>query len=231
MTSVAQNPRRRLFRGKAAIRWRAALLGTAVLVLPAVASSETGPTIEAENKPGGSHAWSPTQASVSAGGAVTISNPTAVNHGVEWKAGPTTPNCSAGVPVGTSPSASGTKWSGTCVFAQPGTYIFYCTVHGQEMTATVTVSASALTVTKLSPKKGPASGGTSVTITGTGFTGATAVKFGATQATSFKVNSPTSVTAVSPAGTPGAVDVRVTTPSGTSAITKKDHFRYKKAKK
>ena len=39
------------------------------------------------------------------------------------------------------------------------------------------------TITGVSPASGPTTGGTSVTITGTGFTGATAVKFGATNAT------------------------------------------------
>jgi hypothetical protein len=63
-------------------------------------------------------------------------------------------------------------------------------------------------------------GGTPVTITGTGFTGASAVTFGATAATSFTVNSDTSITAVSPPGVPGyptgLVTVAVTTPAGTS---------------
>ena len=58
-------------------------------------------------------------------------------------------------------------------------------------------------VSKLSPKTGPAAGGTSVTITGSGLSGATAVSFGATAAASFKVNSSTAITAVAPAGTSG----------------------------
>src|SRR5437764_10091501 len=81
------------------------------------------------------------------------------------------------------------------------------------------------TVTSVEPKAGPAAGGTSVTITGTKFTGATAVKFGSTAATSFTVNSATSITATSPAGT-GTVDVTVTTPAGTSAISEADRFAY-----
>ena len=56
------------------------------------------------------------------------------------------------------------------------------------------------TVASITPATGPAAGGTSVTITGTLFTGATAVKFGATNATSFTFNSATSITATSPAG-------------------------------
>jgi alpha-tubulin suppressor-like RCC1 family protein len=81
-------------------------------------------------------------------------------------------------------------------------------------------------VTKLKPTKGPVTGGTTVTIIGTNFTGATAVKFGATNATSFTVNSATSVTAVSPAEGAGIVDVTVTTPGGTSALSKIDRFRF-----
>jgi hypothetical protein len=82
------------------------------------------------------------------------------------------------------------------------------------------------TIKKLSPKKGPAAGGTSVTITGTGFAGVSAVKFGSTNATKVTFNSATSITAVSPAGTRGLVDVAVTTPNGTSAISTKDHFTF-----
>ena len=69
-------------------------------------------------------------------------------------------------------------------------------------------------------------GGTTVTITGTVFTGATAVMFGSTAATSYVVNSATSITAVSPAGSAGTVDVTVTTPGGTSAISAADKFTY-----
>ena len=86
------------------------------------------------------------------------------------------------------------------------------------------------TVKKLSPKSGPAVGGTSVTITGTNFTGAIAVSFGGTSATSFKVNSAASITAVSPGGSPGPIDLTVSTPGGTSTITRKDRFKYKKEK-
>lgn len=75
------------------------------------------------------------------------------------------------------------------------------------------VPAPALTT--LVPDNGPEAGGTTVVLTGTGFTGSTAVAFGATPATSFTVDSDTQITAVSPAGT-GAVAVTVTTAGGTS---------------
>jgi len=84
-------------------------------------------------------------------------------------------------------------------------------------------------ITKLSPAKGPATGGTLVTITGSYLTGAEDVKFGSNPGR-IKSVSVTSITAESPAGT-GTVNVAVTTPNGTSAISKKDHFKYKKAKK
>jgi len=90
---------------------------------------------------------------------------------------------------------------------------------------TLTVAPAAPTVTGLSPTSGPAAGGTSVTITGTNFTGATAVDFGTTAATTFTVGSDTSITATSPAGT-GVVDVTVTTPGGKSTTSTNDQFTY-----
>ena len=85
--------------------------------------------------------------------------------------------------------------------------------------------AAAPTVTAISPATGPATGGTTVTITGMGFTGATAVDFGNTAAASFTVVSDTQITATSPLGT-GTVDVTVTTPAGTSSASSTDQFTY-----
>jgi hypothetical protein len=81
-------------------------------------------------------------------------------------------------------------------------------------------------VTKLAPKSGPVAGGTSVTITGSSFTGVTAVNFGAVAASSFKVNSSTSITAVTAAAAAGAVHVSVMTEFGTSASTSADSFKF-----
>jgi alpha-tubulin suppressor-like RCC1 family protein len=83
------------------------------------------------------------------------------------------------------------------------------------------------TVKRLSPRKGPELGGTSVTITGTNFAGATAVKFGSSNATSFTVKSETEIVATSPSHPGGFVEVTVSTPNGTSAISKKDRFKYR----
>ena len=82
-------------------------------------------------------------------------------------------------------------------------------------------------MTGLNPTLGPTAGGTMVTITGTGFTGVTAVDFGATPAASDdRTVSATSIMAQSPAGT-GAVDVTVTTTGGTSAdlVRRRVHLR------
>jgi hypothetical protein len=81
-------------------------------------------------------------------------------------------------------------------------------------------------VKKISPKFGSVEGGTLVTITGANFSGATAVSFGATPASSYTVNSATSITAVAPPHALGRVDVTVTTANGTSAITTADRFTY-----
>jgi alpha-tubulin suppressor-like RCC1 family protein len=81
-------------------------------------------------------------------------------------------------------------------------------------------------ITKLEPSQGQGTGGTAVTITGTGFEEVTAVTFGSAGATSFEVLSPTSIKAVSPAGT-GSVAVSVTTRlGGTSAANEHDTFTY-----
>ena len=70
-------------------------------------------------------------------------------------------------------------------------------------------------ITGLTPTSGGT--GTSIIITGTSFTGATAVKFGTVAAQSFTVNSATQITAVVGNGESGYVNV--TTPAGNSPQT------------
>jgi hypothetical protein len=82
------------------------------------------------------------------------------------------------------------------------------------------------TVTAVNPTAGPLAGGTSVTITGTNFTGATGVSFGGTAGTGIVVNSATQITVTAPAHAAGQVDVTVTTPGGTSATSASDHYTY-----
>jgi hypothetical protein len=69
----------------------------------------------------------------------------------------------------------------------------------------------------VNPTNGSTAGGTFVTLTGTGFTGATNVTFGGTDATNRTVVNATTITCTTPAGTAGAKSVLVTTPAGTNA--------------
>ena len=81
-------------------------------------------------------------------------------------------------------------------------------------------------VTGISPATGSTGGGTPVTITGIDLSGATAVDFGTTAATNVIVQSPTEITAMTPAGNAGTVHVTVVTSSGTSATSSADRFAY-----
>ena len=80
-------------------------------------------------------------------------------------------------------------------------------------------------VTGISPAAGPA--GTQVTVSGAGFTAATAVRFGSTAAafSPSSTNADTGLTATVPAGS-GTADVMVTTPTGTSLAVAQDKFTY-----
>ena len=108
-----------------------------------------------------------------------------------------------------------------------GNMPFTISYHGGNGDDVVLTQAVATTpmVTGISPSSGPATGGTSVTITGTGFTGATVVDFGTTPATDVTVVNNTTITANCPAGN-GVANVTVTTPTGTSAISDADQFTY-----
>jgi len=75
---------------------------------------------------------------------------------------------------------------------------------------------SALTPVVTGATPGGQAAGTSVAILGAGFTGASAVKFGSTSATSFAIVNDQLITAVLPAGSAGSAAVTVTTANGTS---------------
>src|SRR5262249_27337302 len=90
-------------------------------------------------------------------------------------------------------------------------------------------AASAPVISAITPTTGTTAGNTSVTITGSGFSGASAVRFGSAPATNFVVNSPTQITAISPSQAAATVDVRVITPSGISTVSTSDRFTYTNA--
>ena len=104
---------------------------------------------------------------------------------------------------------------------QPGDSIT-AIVDGSYFSETAPLTPS---ITALSPTTGPLTGGTTVAITGTDFTGTTQVDFGSTPATRFQVNSATSITAVDPAHTVGQAAVSVTT-WYQSPATPADEFTY-----
>jgi hypothetical protein len=82
-------------------------------------------------------------------------------------------------------------------------------------------------ITAIAPSSGSIAGGTAVTITGTDFASASAVKFGSTPATGYTVDSETQITAIAPPSlVTSKVDVAVTTAAGNSAIVKADSFTY-----
>ena len=96
-------------------------------------------------------------------------------------------------------------------------------------TALVTAPAVAPAITAISPASGPAAGGTTVTITGSGFSGATKVTFGSVAAVSFSVTSASTITAVSPAQGAASYNISVTTPVGTSPTVTADLYTYQAA--
>lgn len=80
-----------------------------------------------------------------------------------------------------------------------------------------TTTFAAPTVASVAPSSGPTTGGTPVTITGTNLGSAYSVKFGAAAATTFTVNSPTSITATTPAAAAaGASTITIKTGGGTA---------------
>jgi IPT/TIG domain len=91
--------------------------------------------------------------------------------------------------------------------------------------AAPTALASAPAVIAISPNNGPAGGGSAVTITGSGFLPGSTISFGAYAATRENVESPSTITATSPAGAE-TVSVTVTNAEGSSAPLPGDRFAY-----
>jgi predicted flap endonuclease-1-like 5' DNA nuclease len=82
-------------------------------------------------------------------------------------------------------------------------------------------------VTGINPATGKPAGGDSITVTGSEFTGATAVNFGTHAASVMKVIGDTQITATSPADAAGGtLDLTVVAPGGTSAISAADQFTH-----
>ena len=146
-----------------------------------------------------------------------------------------------GVPVsncsGLSLVAAGGAYKAVCqlTWAQSGSYAITANYSGDSdgigyapssATTTVQVVNSAPAVSGVTPNAGSTTGGQTVTITGTNFTGATAVRFGTTAATNLTVVSDAQLTATVPAHAAGTVNVTVTTPAGNSPAVSADKYTY-----
>lgn len=97
--------------------------------------------------------------------------------------------------------------------------------------ATVTLEApytyiapSPLTITSVAPDVGPTEGGTSLTLTGTGFEAGMWVRIGALPAPSVTVLDNETAEVVTPAGSPGSADIHVETEEHTGIL--EDAFTY-----
>ncbi|MFT4059599.1 MAG: IPT/TIG domain-containing protein [Legionella sp.] len=86
------------------------------------------------------------------------------------------------------------------------------------LTAAIAIQSGSI-LTAINPNSGTASGGTGVTLIGTGLTGATAVTFDGIPATNVNVVNSTTVTAVTPAHAAGTVNVVIDTPAGGATLT------------
>jgi hypothetical protein len=105
-------------------------------------------------------------------------------------------------------------------FGTAGSYPYYCAIHsfpgGTNMNGVVNVVQPAPTLASVSPTSGSTAGGTTVTLTGTNFAAGCTVDFGGAAAASLTFNGSTSIDAVTPAHSAGAVSVTVDC-SGQSA--------------
>lgn len=135
-------------------------------------------------------------------------------------------------------SASGASVTVTGL-ASASASVSYVDVTGQTVSATLTINNSSISVSSFSVQGGvydatgpiisslsPVTGygGTAVTLSGGGFSGATGVTFGTAPAQSFSVVNASTITAVVPDAPTGAVSVSVTSPAGTS--TRAGAFTY-----
>ena len=87
---------------------------------------------------------------------------------------------------------------------------------------TFATSAAGPTISSFTPTS--ACPGTTITITGTNFTGATAVSFGGTAANSFSVVNTTTITAVVASGSSGSVSVTTAGGTGTKTVRQFDEL-------
>lgn len=98
------------------------------------------------------------------------------------------------------------------------TYVTVTTAGGVATASTSYLYVDVPTIQTASPTAGPTAGGNVITITGTNFSTTSSVTIGGVVA-SFTVVNSTTLTAVAPPGSPGSVDVEVTTAGGSATAT------------
>jgi hypothetical protein len=142
-------------------------------------------------------------------------------------------NGATAVSFGSTPATSFRVIAGDEIFATapahaPGGVIVSVTTPGGTGSSRTlyTYVAPKPTITGVSPNSGPTAGGNPVTITGTGFTGASKVSFGTIPAANFTVNSDTSITVTAPPGLARTIDVTVTNQGSTSDGSATDEYTY-----
>jgi Domain of unknown function (DUF1929)/IPT/TIG domain len=162
---------------------------------------------------------SPNSGTISGGTAVTI-NGTGFQSGATVKIGGTS---ATGVNVASSTSITAT----TAAHSAGSSSVVVTNTDGQSGTLSngYAYTNPAPTVTSISPTSGTTSGGTPVTITGTGFLSGATATFGGTAAAGVTVASSTSITAITPAHATGTVSVVITNTDSQSG-TLSNGFNY-----
>ncbi|MFJ3233670.1 IPT/TIG domain-containing protein [Streptomyces sp. NPDC086787] len=173
--------------------------GTSTQTVPFTYTTVSVPTLTSLN---------PTAGPTAGGNTVTL-NGTGLNGATTVRFGT---NPATNVVVVNSTQITATAPAGTC----PATVNVTVTTPGSTSNSLPYAYAAAPTVTDMDRHFGPATGANTAVIFGTNLTLTSAVKFGATPATSITAISDSQLTATAPAG---SGTVTVTTPGGTSSAT------------
>lgn len=136
----------------------------------------------------------------------TGANCSTISTGIFYSVNPDNPNMLSA----SFPKAGNLNFSAASDFLRSGNSV--------STTGSTSSGAAAPTVSEIYPSSGPADGGTTVTISGTNLSGATAVTLGGKSAT-ITGNSVTSITAVTQPHGAGSVNVVVTTAGGSATLT------------
>jgi autotransporter-associated beta strand protein len=105
---------------------------------------------------------------------------------------------------------------GLAIGSQPSGYV--CTLNLATSGVVKVEVAAAVSVSSVSPDRGPAAGGSAVTVNGSGFAEGATVTFGGTLAANVVYRNPTQVTCATPAHAAGQVTVVLANPAGPPGV-------------